>query len=130
MLPPPIQREKSEMNISQDTRPFLDYIHTFRGFAIMLIVAVHLTYPIESSDPHIYRILIPIFGNSTILFVFISGFLFKYLLDKFRMKTYLRKKLSFVILPYLFMSIPALFLYALEFPYAQYNLEMENDVAS
>ncbi len=39
--------------------------------------------------------------------MFISGFLFQYLLRKYTYLKYLKKKFQFVILPYVFMSIPA-----------------------
>jgi len=50
-----------------------------------------------------------IFNNGTVLFVFIAGFLFYYLCqDHFVYFHYLKKKLKYVIAPYLIISIPAI----------------------
>jgi len=106
-------------------KEFLNYIHYSRGLAIMAIVARHLIFPLEETNPGLYDFLLLITGNSSILFVFISGFLFEYLLPKYNYKQYLSKKVRFVILPYLIFSIPALILYAFDLPWAQFNLESE-----
>ena len=50
-----------------------------------------------------------LFDNSTILFVFIAGFLFQYLNNtEFNFGKYFTKKLRFVMLPYIIISIPAI----------------------
>lgn len=60
----------------------LNYIHLFRAIAIILIVLGHsciagCPYAILKSS------LMEIFANGTVLFVFVSGFLFQYLSDSF-----------------------------------------------
>jgi peptidoglycan/LPS O-acetylase OafA/YrhL len=90
---------------------FLNYLNNFRGFAMLFIVAYHI-FPavrwIENSASE--KIIYLIFSNCSILFMFISGFLFQYLLRKYSYVKYLKKKFQFVILPYIFMSIPAILL--------------------
>jgi peptidoglycan/LPS O-acetylase OafA/YrhL len=53
--------------------------------------------------------LLDLFENGTVLFVFISGYLFQYLErpDRFRYGPFLGKKLLHVVLPYLVVSTPA-----------------------
>lgn len=92
----------------QKNLPYLSYILNFRGFAILLIVTYHIaTAKAFNCSPDIRNIFISISANGTILFVFIAGFLFYYLFNtKFTYKEYLLKKLKFVIMPYIVISIP------------------------
>jgi len=91
-------------------RPFLNYIHLFRGFAILLIVGVHTLISLPwKGNAYTKNFIFSITNNGTILFVFIAGFLFYYLSNsKFSYADYLVKKLKYVILPYIIISIPAL----------------------
>lgn len=91
-------------------REFLNYINSFRGFAMLLIVAVHIIYLITDSAPREYEFLRVSLANSSILFIFISGYLFQYLIDDYTYTTYLKKKFSNVIMPYIIMSVPAILL--------------------
>jgi len=89
---------------------FLNYLHYFRGFAIILIVGVHcrtsMAWPEES---FMHDLLFYGLDFATILFVFISGFLFQYLhQEKLDYSSYLLKKVKHVILPYIIVSVPAL----------------------
>ncbi len=89
---------------------FLNYIHNFRGLAIILIAAVHCrTSLLWPQDFLLHELLIYGLDSSTILFVFISGFLFQYAnAEKLNYKNYLLKKLKYVITPYVLVSIPAI----------------------
>ncbi len=89
---------------------FLSYIHNFRGFAILLIVGVHCrTSLLWPEDSIVHDLLIYGLDSSTILFVFISGFLFQYLnTEKFNYSDYITKKLRYVVIPYILVSIPAI----------------------
>src|SRR5690606_5585731 len=85
---------------------FLNYIHYLRGLAILLIVGIHcrISFPWEHKIEA--RIFESLLDNSTIIFIFISGFLFQHLfVNNFNFRKYLVKKLKFVILPYLLVSI-------------------------
>lgn len=92
----------------QKNGKFLVYINNFRGFSILLIVAVHCTYLIANSLPVSYTILESLLENSTMLFLFIGGFLFQYLINRYSYKSYLLKKFKYIIMPYLIMSVPAI----------------------
>jgi surface polysaccharide O-acyltransferase-like enzyme len=50
-----------------------------------------------------------LFKDGTAYFIFIAGFLFQYLSKKYAYGDYLKKKFNNVILPYLIISIPAIF---------------------
>lgn len=99
------------MEIEKDSfvrgRPFLDHIHLFRAFAIFSIMMAHLWSSADFGTQlaiarHCSNVF---FGNSTIYFIFISGFLFQYLSSNFQIKQYYGKKIKFVILPYLIISL-------------------------
>jgi|WetSurSiteA1Bulk_404760.scaffolds.fasta_scaffold00257_4 surface polysaccharide O-acyltransferase-like enzyme len=77
---------------------------------MLLIVAVHTIYLIADSSPGEFNVLRILLSNSSMLFIFISGYLFQYLLDRYTYASYLGKKFKNVILPYIIMSVPAIFL--------------------
>lgn len=91
-------------------KEFLNYIHFFRGFAIVIIVGVHCRISLPWSEEGILgkAIFTTLLDNGTVLFVFIAGFLFQYLKKKYEFKSYFKRKIRFVILPYLLVSIPIL----------------------
>lgn len=88
---------------------FLQFIHNFRGLAIVLIVSVHCRTSLHwPNDSIINKFLTHFLDSSTILFVFIAGFLFQHLnANSFRFNEYILKKATYVILPYVLISIPA-----------------------
>lgn len=95
---------------------FISYIHNFRGFAIFFVVAAHvlLRWP-DNSFTHLF--FETVWENSTILFLFIAGYLFQHLSRKFEYKDYLIKKFQNVILPYLILSTPIIIYRLLEHDY-------------
>lgn len=86
----------------------LDYITYFRGIAIFIIVAMHTmcwgrpNAPISLTNWYVL-------SGGTFLFVFIAGFLFQYLSNKFEWKTYYKKKLKNVFVPYFVILTPVVF---------------------
>lgn len=86
----------------------LDYITYFRGIAIFIIVAMHTmcwgrpNAPISLTNWYVLN-------GGTFLFVFIAGFLFQYLSNKFEWKTYYKKKLKNVFVPYFVILTPVVF---------------------
>ncbi|MDX1629014.1 MAG: acyltransferase [Fulvivirga sp.] len=87
-------------------RGYLNYIHTFRGLAIVGIVAIHCRVAFDwANQTHEYTVRL-LFDNSTILFVFIAGFLFEHLKHKYEYSSYLKRKAKYVIFPYIIVSIP------------------------
>ena len=85
----------------------LNYINVFRGLAILLIVAGH-TMQFGEIGSLSQKISVEIFAGGTALFIFISGFLFQHLSGKYEFKTYLAKKWSNVIMPYLYTALPGI----------------------
>lgn len=87
----------------------LNYINVFRGLAILLIVAGH-SMQFGNIGTLTQKISVEIFASGTALFIFISGFLFQHLSEKYEFKNYLSKKWTNVILPYLWTAIPGIIL--------------------
>lgn len=96
LTPPPLLRKKKE---------FINYIHNFRGLAIIFVVAGHLLmkWPDHS---HTHLILKMFWENGSVLFVFIAGYLFQHLSKKYEYKSYLITKVRNVIMPYFIVSVP------------------------
>lgn len=84
---------------------FMNSFQYFRGVAILAIVAGHVYVGELSADlPTITNLI----AGSTALFVFISGYLFQYLItENFSYFDYLNTKFKFVITPYIVCSLPA-----------------------
>lgn len=99
-----------ENNIMQTKKTkILNYINVFRGLAILLIIMGH-TMQLGNSNSLIHYINCEIICGGTALFIFISGFLFQHLSQKYEFKNYMSKKWTNVIMPYLVISIPGLIL--------------------
>ena len=98
-------------------QPHLIAIESFRGLAILVIIAGHISYVSGmQADTIEERVLLNLLRGGTALFVFISGFLFYYLYpDAFDWQRFLRQKLSFVVLPYLVTSALPVAYYAARF---------------
>lgn len=92
-----------------EKRPFLRSVHYFRAFAIVNIMLVHVWNLPESANPGAFKLVETLrellFHDTTIYFLFVSGFLFSYLSDRFDVWRYYRNKLSFVVAPYLLITI-------------------------
>ncbi|MEH0158252.1 acyltransferase [Limibacter armeniacum] len=85
----------------------LNYIHNMRALAILLIVGVHVRDMLNWNEGDISEeLLVTLFDNGTVVFVFIAGFLFQYLNSNkpFKFSDYLWKKFKFVLTPYLILS--------------------------
>lgn len=98
-------------------REYLSYIHFMRGVAILYVVSVHARgfASYWHSSPEMYSFLDsfsdPSEGNGTTLFLFIGGFLFQHLThERFVYRKYLLQKFKVLILPYLVISAPLIFL--------------------
>lgn len=108
-------------------REKLNYMNVLRAIAIIIIVAGH-SYSKSCADSLLGKILYEILENGTVLFVFISGFLFQYLSENFNFKKYLTKKFINVIMPYIvtsFFGIVILFLYPNLNPYSGLNVLLQ-----
>ena len=101
--------------MSQSKKQYLNYIHYFRGFAILVIVGIHCRISLNWGDNALGKqVFTTALDNGTILFVFIAGFLFQYLKEKFEYRSYLIRKIRFVVLPYLIISALPIILKMLE----------------
>ena len=92
---------------------FLGYLHSFRGFAIINISAIHVFgFSIFSVPGNDYNQLNPasiinelLFHNSTIYFALISGILFTKILRQKGYKIFFLNKFKYVLLPYIFLTL-------------------------
>lgn len=94
---------------SPEKRDFLGHLHAFRALAICFIVAGHALDAFDWQGSMDARMTLRAFiGNGSTLFVFIAGYLFQHLVDRYRTLDYWKSKCRNVLLPYLLMSVPAL----------------------
>ena len=98
-------------------KEFLNYIHNFRGVAIIFVVAGHLLLN-WAPDSTLHKFFRTFWENGTVLFIFIAGYLFQHLSKKFEYRSYLSKKVQYVIIPYLIVSAPIIIyrLYSNDYP--------------
>lgn len=90
---------------------FLEHVHAFRGLAILAILAAHCISVFRwKENPALECGVEVLFKNSSVFFIFITGYLLQHLSPRFQAGAYFRNRLSCVGLPYLVMSIPALVL--------------------
>ncbi|MEO1619484.1 MAG: acyltransferase, partial [Cyanobacteria bacterium J06632_3] len=95
---------------------FLNSLNHFRAIAIIIIVAGHCFYTVDASFNTLPEIT---FGNliagGTVLFVFISGFLFHHIFyQRYRFNKFMSGKLKKVLLPYTLLSIVPIILLILQ----------------
>jgi len=85
--------------MNDQKKVFLHSLHWFRAIAIIFVVLAHAVVKIRSED--VYSATLAAFvQNGTFFFVFIAGYLFWHLSDRFQYKKYLTTKLKYVVLPY------------------------------
>ena len=91
------------------SRGFQSDIHRLRGVAILLIVATRCaTFFTWNQHPFALGLVQDLFDNSTLIFMFISGYLFHHNSSDFQYSRYLRAKLRNVIAPYVIAAAPAI----------------------
>lgn len=91
---------------------FLNYIHNFRAIAILFIIIGHSIFVFNWEENIFYKDLIySTFSNGSLLFIFIAGYLFEHLSSDFSSRKYLSTKVKNVVIPYFFISIPALIIF-------------------
>jgi probable poly-beta-1,6-N-acetyl-D-glucosamine export protein len=97
---------------------FLNSFNYFRGIAILCIVAGH-TYWVArwNTDQTWERFIANLITGGTLLFVFISGFLFHHVFyPRFQYGSFLKKKVQNVWVPYLILSsLPILYILMKQF---------------
>ncbi|MEZ9855575.1 acyltransferase family protein, partial [Vibrio breoganii] len=93
-------------------KKFIKAINWFRAIAIISVVFTHVeknTLPSGIVGETIYSILF----NGTFYFIFISGYLFYHLKDRFEYKKYLKTKIRNVLSPYIIQYVLVLLLITL-----------------
>ena len=92
---------------------FLNSFNYFRAITILLIVAGHSTdlAGININNLNFYgKIALNLIDGGTVLFVFISGFLFHHIfLPKFKYLKFLKSKFQKLFIPYIFLTLPYIF---------------------
>lgn len=89
---------------------FLSHVHTFRGVAIVGIIGAHSLQSLAwDQSSLVFQIIDTLCNQSSIWFFFIAGLLFQHLSKRYQYKNYLKNKLRNVIIPYLILSIPAIY---------------------
>ena len=90
---------------------YLYYMNIYRGYAILSIVLIHSLYRFLDHSLWYYDYLLQFFGESTCIFLFISGFLYEFLgYEDVSYLEFVRKKVWRLIVPYLFWISPCLIL--------------------
>lgn len=89
----------------------MQFINNYRGIAILLIVLIHAIGTINNDDSVILFSIGLLLENSTILFVVVAGYLFSSLSTNFNYRRYLKHKFKIIIIPYFFVSLPAIIIY-------------------
>ncbi|MGB7906164.1 MAG: acyltransferase, partial [Steroidobacteraceae bacterium] len=92
---------------------YLGYVHSFRGFAILNVVAVHavgiaVALPRNwAADPTapLFVLSETLFHDATVYFALISGLLFSAILRSRGYQNFYRSKAKYVLLPYIFCTI-------------------------
>lgn len=105
---------------------FLISLNYFRAIAILFIVLGHsyILAGVNFSTLSLRdEVLINLITGGTTLFVFISGFLFHHIfLPKYQYKNFIVGKVKNVLIPYLILSIPIIFIYMEGKGWQQYYL--------
>ncbi|HBR2839426.1 TPA: acyltransferase family protein [Klebsiella pneumoniae] len=94
----------------------LNYIHSIRGIAAFFIVLIHCNI-FMSKEGMLNAFFYHFLTEWTAIFLLISGFLFQFLLPKYEFSSFMKKKITNVILPYIIVSIPAILIYLVIKPY-------------
>ena len=120
--------------MNNNNRPsFLGYLHSFRGFAIINIVAIHaIGFALYAASNNSFNPKDPysianelLFHNSTIYFAVISGLLFSVVLKGKGYKIFYISKFKNVLLPYLFLTL----LFSIFNPTETNNFALHTDFA-
>jgi len=89
----------------------MQFINNFRGIAILLIMLIHAIGTVNNDGSMILYGIGLLLDNTTILFVVVAGYLFSSLSTNFNYLKYLKHKFKIIIIPYFFVSLPAIFIY-------------------
>lgn len=93
----------------------MQFVNNFRGIAILMVIMAHAISAVPSADSFVVYTLDVILENSTLLFVAVAGYLFSFLSVNFNYLSFLKNKFFAVLVPYFFISIPAIMLFVFEY---------------
>ncbi len=94
---------------------FLKEVHRLRAIAIFIVVSTHCLPLFKmQGDGWAMALFHSLITNGTVYFMFIAGLLFEHQSVKFRFYPYLKKKLHYVIIPYVVVSMPVLLIDAIQ----------------
>lgn len=102
----------------------MQFINNYRGIAILLIVLIHAIGTINNDDSAILLAIGLLLENATILFVVVAGYLFSSLSTNFDYLKFVKHKFQIIIIPYFFVSIPAIFIYLSGLKNTHYWIDM------
>lgn len=98
----------SEAPPIEGKRDFLRSVQMARAVAMIFIIGTHCWpgIPWTPAEEHVLPIF---FRSSTVLLVFLAGFLFNYTSGRFNYRRYVGRRLQALIIPYLIISAPIIF---------------------
>lgn len=102
----------------------MQFINNYRGIAILLIVLIHAIGTINNDGSVILLAMGLLLENSTILFVVVAGYLFSSLSINFNYLDYLKHKFKIIVIPYFFVSLPAIIIYMTGLKASHYWIDM------
>lgn len=113
-IPPAIRERIGASAQPQACKPvYLNSLNYFRGLAILFIIAGHC-FQLAGwhVDAFYEKLIVNLIKGGTAFFVFISGYLFHHIFaPKFRYRTFMSKKIKFVLMPYVIVSALPLIYY-------------------
>ncbi len=93
---------------------FRNDIHVLRAIAICLVISTHCLFLFNwNHQSFLFHIVDSLLNQGSVIFFFISGYLFQQLSAKFQYSTYLKRKFSSVILPYIILSAVPIYIYTI-----------------
>ena len=90
---------------------FLHHVNHMRGVAIVPVVTVHCISMFDWPAGSTVSALAPLFINVNIMFIFVSGYLFGHMADGLEPRSYLARRFSNIVVPYVLVSAPAILIY-------------------
>jgi hypothetical protein len=102
----------------------MQFINNYRGIAILLIILIHAIGAVHHEDSAILLGVGLLLDNATILFVVVAGYLFSSLSINFDYLKFIKHKFQIIIIPYFFVSIPAVFIYLSGLKNTHYWIDM------
>lgn len=101
-----VGKQHSAVASLEKNKSFLGYVHLYRAISAVFVVLCHCPLLLIGNLDRTFEGAI--FQRSTHMFIFISGFIFQHLSNRFDWKKYYLNRFRYVLVPYLVISIPFL----------------------